>query len=733
MRRAGNLFAVALLVLFVLTVVVGGLQYLASGTIRSARQAMQADDSLARADGLMQLLVSRWKQQAGFQTSNPITSPTSGTESGFWDSRAFVLGWERADLALAAQRASVWVRFPEDKPARTVRFDLRLTVPTPLQPRIAQLTRVSFDQVDPSSQLQRSAAFGATTTATVEYRREATVDALGAKISALAALGKTPAELEAAVDPAQLTGAIDTLADIQDALASLRARTSADPEATAERIVTGAASLPAENRRAFEDLGRLATAEEYGRSAKALSGPARPAKFAQAAAKLDEILNQPDESCGAMMVAYRQAQLMVAARPAGSSPTQIALTLAAAKGVVRSTANKKPKAPAHRFTDIKREELESFFSMLTTERLATSLDTPSGFLLTSVDPDGNNAIIHAESGTLLRAQAWSPDGGRVLAESSRIDGSGIYSTLWELGGGSGSGAVYRDVVNLTDGSTVMWLSSFGMTQGGNVSAMCGLGQKSNPGGGFGKMTVLFRGDQHVVLGNATPLFFGLSLWQDYLSALSPDGSRIAMENQTTRGVWVGSTDSVLAGAPNPPFAATLPAPLAPLTGSFSWLDWAEVGGRQWLIATVTDPTAITVHFLDASGAVPVLVASRSVPNTEPGALGASARLIASPPGALLAATSKLWYLPLPGSSAPIEDWSGGQSWPLPSPYQVSISASRRKLYLTRTDPAFSSPSTLWSMDTTSRQFKQLFGPGTYFATYRNIYGLAPSPFFEEAP
>ncbi|MBI4861027.1 MAG: hypothetical protein HY815_12340 [Candidatus Riflebacteria bacterium] len=152
---------VVLVALFALTVIVCGLQYMAMGTLRQTRVALQADDSFYRAEGVVGLLTSRWKKEIRYRQGGPLTSPPSGVEAGQWDGRTYVLGWEREELPtrVPESRATAWIRFPDGRPIRTYRYDLRLRFPRLLDPRAVEITGLSLDSVDPAVESQRKQAF----------------------------------------------------------------------------------------------------------------------------------------------------------------------------------------------------------------------------------------------------------------------------------------------------------------------------------------------------------------------------------------------------------------------------------------------------------------------------------------------------------------------------------------------------------------------------------------------
>src|SRR5688572_31744802 len=132
-------------------VVVGALQHMSLSTMKQARIALAYEDTLVRADGLVQMVHSRWKKRVstGLET---IDVPRGGSETGSWDGHAFALGWERLppEGEPARARAALWVRFLDGRPAFTFRYDVSLKVPCLLEPRLLDVVGVGTDDVDPA-------------------------------------------------------------------------------------------------------------------------------------------------------------------------------------------------------------------------------------------------------------------------------------------------------------------------------------------------------------------------------------------------------------------------------------------------------------------------------------------------------------------------------------------------------------------------------------------------------
>jgi len=77
-RRQGSSLFFVLVVLFTLMLAVAGFQYLASSTLRQVGAVLRLEDSQFRADGLLELIVSRWKKYVRYQFGRVVASTMTG-------------------------------------------------------------------------------------------------------------------------------------------------------------------------------------------------------------------------------------------------------------------------------------------------------------------------------------------------------------------------------------------------------------------------------------------------------------------------------------------------------------------------------------------------------------------------------------------------------------------------------------------------------------------------------
>jgi hypothetical protein len=457
-RRASALLLV-LVVLFAGMVVVGGVQYFSLTRIRQARTAMDAEDGLLRADGLVEMLLSRWRRRLTIEPDKFTLEPRSGTEEGVWDSREFVMGWESEpiDGPPLRWRASVWVRFPQEKPERTLRTDLLLDQPCLLEPRIARIVSTTIDHVLPADEGQRRAAFALVARVLRDPQAAGLAEAYALRMERLAAAGRPLAELVTMVTPAAVAGPATQLGDLFAAQKAYRSATVASTRvAGAREALARAEALAPDDRPAFRDAAIHALALELGRQAEGPE-PARAALLREAIDKLQPVVRN-GAGCGLPRAAWTLAHLIARHRDDLANRAQFADSRRRALQTLQD-ARLTPGRFLHGVADILVDELPVLFDRLWRARVMTIVhqETNSGaqYTLLSIRDDGTAPIAHVESGKMLGPKCFNPDGGSVLAAMA----DQAFSV--PLDGGRPH-AILPDPLSVTGGATPLTVRMMGL-------------------------------------------------------------------------------------------------------------------------------------------------------------------------------------------------------------------------------------------------------------------------------
>lgn len=663
-RRRGNLFALVLLFLLVTVVLAGIVQLQVVQNARQDRAIAVGDDALQRAEGIVRLVLSRWKKRVQYQSLLPLNISESGADPvGSWDGHRFELGWKLAPVpgARSEHLACIWVRFPDETPPLTWRFDVRIGSPTLIRPAVARIVGVAPDTVAPLLSAERNRAFAPRLAAAAAPVDESWMELSSRRIQAAGAAGADPVSACANLAPAQLGLESQALGECVRAVRdSENALESAVKVGSARLALAAAARLPETDRRPWLHLARYVAADALAAEATSLGGPQRIARLAEAVDLLRSILNDRPSCCGAALVAWRLATVLARSRADLDASGQFSDAWRTALDELRQVANAAPRDPIHDDTDITRDELPRLFGLLWRSRVAVGLSGPSSYLLVSMLQDGTSPVVHLESSAPLAPLGWDRDGSHILAASgfgARGDG------LIPSSPGAPPPQWYR--VSL-DGER---LEPFAR----RVPFM-GQPQTDEPIAGnywndAGTVEASEDGSAYTVSGTFTCTSQGVRL----------QGTVVVHDGRSAMPKSTGNEDSFLPVVVYPrfpeglhflgdptkvvivrtpdvtqiPFANRLPN-IATLTGLRHPFRIGGVSpipglGAPWIGFTAPTPTALSVYFLNlASGEIQTHpIAGVPTPSTHPDRLrsGVATR---SPPGYLVAAGSRLVHLAAPG-------------------------------------------------------------------------------------
>lgn len=685
--RSGFFFALVLLVLFVLSVTIGALQYLSIETFRQTRMILESEDAQNRAVGILRLLISRWKKRIGYQSLSLLESAASGSEAGTWDSKPFTFGWERESLRThpPSDRISVWVRLTEEKPLRTFRFDLKLRTCSALDPRIVEVVGLTVDSVDPASESQRQEAFRLDPLKPAsDIRKQATAEVYTSRLRGLAAQEKTPAEVEAALAPSSLTPAIDGLERFLGRHASYQDEKNAASRVAAARLaLQEARGLPDEDRTDWTDLAQFTLAGELSRAAETEGPGTREATFLEAVTHLKQILDRSSECCGAAKVSWRLAQITMRMRPDLASPAVLATAKAAARSALSATTSRSTTDPVHDRTDITRGELPRFLEDIWRARVAVGLTMQDGrFLLASMRQDGSAPVIHLESATRIRPLSWSPDGGQIYATVG--DGRTL-PTIWRLSvDGLDISEIFTDPVpyGVPGQGSMRWRYPMTLEHAGGGRAYLARGNLSR----LGTTNNEFMSTSMVgVKGSDVAAIPGFlcpspgSCWQAMTAVFSDTDERLAVcryiQRSTSDLEYRVEINGHFFESPEDPSPTVLVSRLISVSTPFvvNDMSWVKFGpDADWIAQAATrwaPEIGVEIRFVNAARPPPspetivVLPAARGIVPRDAkdiewsGRRGALAR---DPPGYLWAEAEKIHFIPLPPAS---QDPANRKEWP----------------------------------------------------------------------
>ena len=658
--------AMALLVLFCLSVVIGAVQFLTVDTYRQTRLILESDDSFARAEGLVALLISRYKREFRYEADTPLNSDPSGSEDGTWDSKDFVMGWERQRMATRppAHRMSLWIRFVDDRPIRTHRFDLVLRPPTMLHPRVAFVERVASDDVDPENPSARQTAFAdLALDATTVSEREGLVEAATIRIRDV--IDGTPAEILAAADPAALTGLSTPLGEMLADRMEYQALTRLEDRLTrARQVLTAARALDEGTESRWEQACAFELAAEIVRQAESLTPPERRTRFQEALSLLDEILAASPESCGASLVAWNRAHLSIRLRANWKSPTSLAATKAAALTQLRATTDRDPKSPIHRGTDIRREELPVMLDLLWLPRVAVTVQANNGdFLLTSFLADGSKPVVHLESASPVRPFAWHADGSQIYAAAGDI---GAPPSFWRL---DMNGARIEDLFTEplpraeSGRPDTSWSDLIHLKENaeGTAFMVSGLGIETGPSPRMPYLYIAAKDDEMV----AYPKFLvGGSSVVDF--AFAPTGDQMAILAEYIPGPssgQIGYEVAILDDILDPNTRTEVIREKFPNPFHAGNLAWGKINGKEWIVFMhlMRAPEDSQIMFVDpaapaGSRVTQVPFSWTQAPSLNPDWWYQRGRLVEDPPGYMISDSSRIQYIPMPGSGEVAASW-----------------------------------------------------------------------------
>lgn len=678
-KTHGSFLIVALIVLLVLTVVVGIAQYLAVETMRRERAVAVYEDRLHRADGLVQRLVSRLKKRPPVNP-NDLQNPTDSTsEIGTWDSRPYELGWkrERVPAAFLMYRYVVWIRFPEDLPARTYRYQLRVQAPAHLSPRVVRIEDVAMDALDPTSAGDRDAGFLRARPPDAERRlREASKEAWTERLATTALADATADQVRAAAaapiapDSAQLVPYLEAQ-EVFEANAVLAERVQ-----RARAAAAAAQALPAAWRR-WHDFARFQLAGALIQNAAAQVPALRQQEFQEALSLVQQVLNPQGACCGEAKAAWRRAYLRMCLRNDPASASELTSTRQSAAAelgdVLGSTGF------FHRFTDTLRPEVVPYFERLWRARVAASVKIrPDAYALVSALEDRSSPIVHMETPTPLDPVDWTRDGGSLVVADRLLFDPAVwryqdFATIWKL---DLEGLQLTNLMPTINGFPpqagrpgAYHVTNAQLAPDGQLLMTTGFDLLGPPSGQWPNGQYFLCVMRGALRGCVSEFAVTTGPWvvpavfspnADYLLVAgdqpAPNGLHLYSLAEAAQGVYsyvrgVGYTGAL--GTQRPALLGRLPQwPAGTIASGLSWVE-------NWIAVTVAEPGETKVAFFPFQG---YPLAGEVTPTIAGGFAGQSllanyvqhprlGQLVRQPPGYLVSEGSGLRLVPLPGGPA----------------------------------------------------------------------------------
>lgn len=760
--RHGSVLLIALIVVLLLIVGLFVVQRMSVENARMARSLFLFEDALQRADGLVELLISRYKRELRYSSVGPLTTPASGSESGIWEGRRYDLGWEREEPKPSATRwrTWVWIWFPDDRPRPTFRFELELRFAAPLAPRVLIVNRVAQDTVEPANAASRQAAKAQLSKEAPDRLRaaakaEAWSDRMEpplagetpAAFAARAGVGPTPAEVGRTVD------ALTALAAVDDATVAA-ARVNA-----ARAFVAAAKDLPRrwQDGAAYELAGALINDAEFAPAAQARATRQEALKL------LDDALARPAAGCGDAKLAWRAASLRLRLRANNGDPAELAAVREASVRMLLARGG----GFFHRRADIEVKELAPYLEQLWQARVAASVQVSnSQFLVMSIREDGSMPLIHAEAAAPIEPLAFTNDGGAIVAMGhARMDPNewktgGIGTTHWRLPleglepiDMEPSNGFYPDpkdphlryyssaFVSPDDRVTVTNYSVLDETEDPQMYPL------GIPNAWFvqERTSVQFRGRM-----DSGPYAesFVLSPRGDEVLGLFHNarrqmgaGLRKMSTSRIAQAAYTGTVRADVEGAPRgderPPVFITLPDRLE-TGGAGVGLSWETVAGADWAAMTILEPAGTKVHFWKTSGlaenAQPTEQLSARLPFDPNVAVrhpyyARMGKLVRNPPGYLVGIDDTLWLVPLPGTStAAPKPWPVGLAGRIDSVGDVCSPPWGDVAFMSlQLGTGGTLPHSLIKLDLHTGQAETLLGPGGKVKAVKEAWRVAVSP------
>ena len=669
-QRQGATLIVVLVILFTLMAAVSGMQFLASTTIRQSRLTNQLEAGRYRADGLLEMIVSRWKKRVQYRGEGTVLLDRKGSETGRWDGQVFDLAWriEALEAAYPTDRAAVWIRFRDEPVGRCYRYDLILRTPFLLKPRVVEIAGFSIDTPDPSWISEIDTAFeddgGRAIRSTAAQAR---VESISASMESVAARGGDPAELLPALSSSETPGLTPFLDQLKRLEKTWQVK---DRLRVARDLLEASRSLS----RRWSDLAHFELARSLIRNGSWESGNRRQDLFQEALSHLEEALDPQGACCGEPMVTWHLANLMMRMRVPLHDPGVFTSVRAAAYQRVADVARANPDRFVHERTDIRVEELPIFLDAVWRSRVGSMVMTRNeSELLLSMLEDGSGQLLHLQPVEPMSLLNWEADGANVILGTWTFNGPPppAGETIWRV-------PIYgTEPEILYPGS----LATAGIPKWTEVNEVL-----SSPGGGFvvgGRVSGALPGqpdeDRRLAI-RASAVLDCLPGNRNRLPyspiAFSPDGEKVAClvdprdanpdcdlvtmdadqfwSGQSLLAQTLGSDSSTPAVSPG-----DVAYPLSFGNGNeISRIDWKRFGSQEWIAVAEVDWSAprgrIRISFLDPGRLSGTPAVDRVVEPVFPASSDTSAfaTLVQSPAGFLVATQSSLHFVDLPPSMAP---------------------------------------------------------------------------------
>jgi hypothetical protein len=758
--RQGSVLVIVLIVILLCVVGIAVVQTLAIENAHRTQTLFVLEDSLQRADGLIERHVSRLKRILSVNSLEPLEKE-SGSETGKWDGKAYELGWELVKVKASATswRQWLWVRFTEDKPLRTFRYGIEVRIPAMLAPRSAVLTSVALDTVEPLVKASREEAVIRLAEQTdAEMRAAARAEAF-TDMPAAGPAGESPEAFRARLGTGPQPVAVTALEEV------LKRLERADDVVFPLDRLRAARSLNRATRplaRRWQDLGRYELAGALLVQADSFGGRRRRAPLDEALALLEAALTPSGACCAEAVVAWRWAYVKMRLAAVTGDAALIATERNDLVRVIQARLGE--NGFLHRRTDITRREMPSLLEQLWQARVAASVQVaPDKYLLVSVREDGSVPLVHMESPTPMDPLAWTPDGGALIA-SNMLD---VDPANWRRSGGnlwvawrvSLEGLEPEDIEPVKDDyyppttKEYRWVAGSGeMSLNGRTALLhcVKLAPKDEPLYNL-MIAWLIDGDKRV--GFWIRDESELPGWYSHRATFSPDGARLAVIGRQRRvtGVYVMDVDQVMdaqyrwtCSLDDPDMKVgplrprlLVPLPYAELTEdeTIGGLSWMAYPSSEWFAFTLVQPSGTQVVFHRTSalaeGAEPVSEFSAPLPydpEVRPNyaTMGRIGTLVQSPPGYLVSAKDALYHLPLPGGATGLPPaWPLGMAGRLSGISDVQTPPWGGVAFFAARDNG--GPFGVYALDLTTGQGKRLLGPGGVVSKVREAGRITVSP------
>lgn len=432
----GSVLGMLLALLAVVSLLVFAAQWSARFAAVAVRRETLAVDSFHRAWGLVQLMTSRVKKRIELDVDPLRALPSEDTESGTWEGREFILGWNRGPAGHRPVEVpmSVWIRFPKDVPSITHRFDLTVRIPALLDAFAIEVVGYRIDNLDPLSTLARTRSFrnrGAD-----PARNPSTgslVEILDARITSDLRQTRAPGASWADQEASTILGLIAPVREcLEDRMQSLTRTTSTATVEAARRALTRAQQMAEPLLSWLEPGCRHRLADELDRLASARTGVERQTLLGEARAVVEPVALADPESCGAPVAGWLLARILMRSRPDPALRDSLVQERNRCLVNLRWICSRNPDAPIRRRSDIRRRELPDHFEKIWRSRgaLPHSPGEKTAVSVTTFLPDGGSPVeltATAAPGSEIR---WSSDSASVLVERrNSTSGAEIWSLM----------------------------------------------------------------------------------------------------------------------------------------------------------------------------------------------------------------------------------------------------------------------------------------------------------------